>query len=207
MQLSNLILLLLLCTVLLGNSAAINIYSFIPRFYQRNLLKRNILSSARKLQRGLTGSSVDNDNIISLIKRLEKLRPSKSKSALISPYLDGVWNLEYTSGEKLLGKNSLHKRIGNILQILNVKKLTAENKETVKYFGVVPVTQSFTADLSILSPSKVSVTFKKFQFGPITIPAPPNFVKGTLEITYLDKDFRLSRGDKGSVFVLTKLNP
>lgn len=53
-----------------------------------------------------------------------------------------------------------------------------------------------------MSKSKVAVQFKQFSIGPITFNAPSSF-KGELDVTYLDKEVRLSRGDKGNIFVLT----
>jgi hypothetical protein len=39
-------------------------------------------------------------------------------------------------------------------------------------------------------------------FGLIPVNAPPS-ARGELAVTYLDEDLRVSRGDKGNLFVLT----
>lgn len=54
------------------------------------------------------------------------------------------------------------------------------------------------------SASKVKVFFKQFEIGKLKIKAPASAV-GALDITYLDPTLRLSRGDKGNIFVLEKL--
>jgi hypothetical protein len=48
------------------------------------------------------------------------------------------------------------------------------------------------------------VQFQTFYIGSlIPIKAPPT-ARGELEITYLDDDLRISRGDKGNLFVLSR---
>jgi hypothetical protein len=80
--------------------------------------------------------------------------------------------------------------------------LKAENREVVNYFGI-NVKRKVDAEISPISKSAVSVQFKRFTVGPISFACPPSF-KGSLDITYLDSELRLSRGDKGNIFVLTK---
>ena len=64
--------------------------------------------------------------------------------------------------------------------------------------------RSVKAELSPVSASKVDVQFKEFTIANfLKIKAPSSF-KGSLDITYVDNDLRLSRGDKGNIFVLTK---
>ena len=49
----------------------------------------------------------------------------------------------------------------------------------------------------------VDVQFKRFGIGWLRIPAPAS-ARGFLETTYLDADLRISRGDKGNLFVLVR---
>jgi PAP_fibrillin len=83
------------------------------------------------------------------------------------------------------------------------KNLKAENAEVVSYFGI-NVKRKVTADLTQSSPSKVNVQFKRFTIGPVSFNAPASF-GGFIDVTYLDEDMRLTRGDKGNIFVLTKM--
>lgn len=49
--------------------------------------------------------------------------------------------------------------------------------------------------------------FKEFRIlGLIPIQAPPS-ARGKLDTTYLDEDLRISRGDKGNLFVLERAGP
>jgi PAP_fibrillin len=66
-----------------------------------------------------------------------------------------------------------------------------------------PVYRFLNFLLVLCSESKVDVFFKQFEIGPLKIKAPDSAV-GALDITYLDADLRLSRGDKGNIFVLIK---
>ena len=59
------------------------------------------------------------------------------------------------------------------------------------------------AALSPTSASAVNVQFLEFRVGPLKIKAPES-AKGALDTTYLDQEVRVSRGDKGNLFVLTK---
>ena len=79
--------------------------------------------------------------------------------------------------------------------------LRAKNQETAPFWN------SVTAQLSPLSRSKVKVQFKVFKLlNLIALNAPPSAV-GELDITYLDEELRISRGDKGHLFILTQDDP
>jgi hypothetical protein len=81
-------------------------------------------------------------------------------------------------------------------QVIDAKSLTARNKETAPLFNQV------FAELVPESASKVKVQFKTFKiFGLIPVKAPPSAV-GELDVTYLDEELRISRGNKGNLFVL-----
>ncbi|KAM0835744.1 hypothetical protein ACQ4PT_062748 [Festuca glaucescens] len=68
-------------------------------------------------------------------------------------------------------------------------------------FGMV------TANLVPLTSRRVAVKFDYFKiFSLIQIKAPGRG-KGELEITYLDEELRVSRGDKGNLFVLKMVDP
>jgi hypothetical protein len=62
-----------------------------------------------------------------------------------------------------------------------------------------------TAELSPVNGKLTDVKFKRFTLGPIGFDAPDSF-RGSLDITYLDDEVRLTRGDKGNIFVLTRMS-
>lgn len=79
--------------------------------------------------------------------------------------------------------------------MIDTKTLSAENSEVVSYFGI-PVPRKITAELSPQNNHFTDVKFKRFSLGPIGFDAPDSF-RGALDITYLDDEVRLTRGDKG----------
>ena len=52
----------------------------------------------------------------------------------------------------------------------------------------------------------VDVQFTRFGIGWLRVPAPAS-ARGVLETTYLDGSLRVSRGDKGNLFVLVREGP
>ena len=84
----------------------------------------------------------------------------------------------------------------------DVFKLKAENREVISFFGF-DINRGITADLTPVSDSEVAVQFRRFSIGPISFNTPRSF-RGRLDVTYLDDELRLSRGDKGNLFILTK---
>lgn len=164
-------------------------------------LKVELLDLSRSVAKGLKETPEDRTKILELFEKIEKL--NKNKSPLKQPSLaDGIWNLEYTTSDSILGRKSFPKE-GAIKQIINTKQLYAENQEVVNYFGF-KVPRKVTAELAPMTSSKVAVQFKVFSIGPISFNAPSS-ARGELDITYVDETLRLSRGDKGNIFVLTRL--
>ena len=86
--------------------------------------------------------------------------------------------------------------------MIDAINLKAQNSETVDY-GLFKIDRKVTADLTPISKSKVAVQFKQFSIGPLLKFNAPSSFKGELDVTYVDSNVRLSRGDKGNIFVLT----
>ena len=149
---------------------------------------------------GLTETVEEREQIEKLFKLLEAKSPTSSPLTQPSK-ADGIWSLEYTTSDSILGRGG-YERIGPILQMIDTKNLKAENSETIGFFGL-KIPRKVTAELTPMTKSKVGVLFKVFSIGPIKFNAPSTFT-GELDITYVDEDLRLSRGDKGNLFVLTR---
>ena len=173
---------------------------------QREQLKSDILELASEVNRGLTATESQKDQMMILFEKLEKLNPTPSP--LNTPKLiDGSWDLQYTTSDSILGKGGFP-RIGPIEQFLDTSSLQAYNSEVVNYFGFLPIQRKVTASLRPESSQLTAVQFEQFEIGSepfqIKIKAPSQF-QGSLDITYLDDTLRLTRGDKGNIFVLTRM--
>jgi PAP_fibrillin. len=166
----------------------------------RNDLKTKILQLASKTNRGLTASEEQKEEMLKLFQALEKNNPIKNP--LKSEKVNGNWSLDYTTSDSILGKGGFP-RVGPIVQKIDTVSLRAENSEVVSYFGI-RVPRKVTAKLFPRNNQLVDVQFERFSIGPIGFDAPESF-KGYLDVTYLDDQVRLSRGDKGNIFVLTRM--
>lgn len=155
-----------------------------------------LLARIAPLARGTAASDADKADVARLFADLEKANPTKSP--LASPALNGKWRLLYTTSASILGtgRPAFLRPSGPIYQVLDGPSLSAENRETFPFFNRV------VAALEPETASRVAVQFKRFFiFGLIPVDAPPT-ARGKLDVTYLDDRLRLSRGDKGNIFIL-----
>lgn len=159
-------------------------------------LKANLLNLIKGLDRGLKATDGDMAAIDQACVSLERVNPNPA--SLASPLINGQWRLMYTTSDSILGKTkpALARPSGPIFQYIDTTKMAALNSERAPFFN------SVSAALTATSQSAVDVQFTYFKiFGLFPVKAPPS-AKGALDTTYLDTDFRISRGDKGNLFIL-----
>lgn len=167
----------------------------------RQQKKEELLELIEPLKRGLAATAEDQEAVEEVVQQLERLNPTPKP--LESPYLNGQWRLVYTTSDSILGRSkpAFLRPSGPIYQLLDGPNLRAANKETAPLYNQV------FAELRPMSVNKVAVQFKTFKiFGLIPISAPAS-AKGELAMTYLDDEMRISRGDKGNLFVLLMDDP
>ncbi|XP_071729870.1 probable plastid-lipid-associated protein 4, chloroplastic [Rutidosis leptorrhynchoides] len=163
-------------------------------------IKQELLEAIVPLDRGAEASLEDQQIIEQIVRKLEAA--NSTKEPLKSPLLDGKWELIYTTSQSILQTKRpklLRSRVN--YQAINADTLRAQNMESFPTFNQV------TADLTPVSAKKVAVKFDYFKiFGLIPVKA-PDTARGSLEITYLDEELRVSRGNKGNLFVLRMIDP
>ncbi|CAN0906676.1 Probable plastid-lipid-associated protein 4, chloroplastic [Linum grandiflorum] len=179
--------------------------SFLPAFFKSprkdvNILKAELLQAIALLDRGADASPDDQKIVDQIARKLESANPTKEP--LKSDLLNGKWELIYTTSQSILQTQRpklLRSRTN--YQAINADTLRAQNMESWPFFNQV------TADLTPLNARKVAVKFDYFKIlGLIPVKAPER-ARGELEITYLDEELRVSRGDKGNLFILKMLDP
>lgn len=178
--------------------------SFFPAFLSKRkdvaALKEELLEAIAPLERGAEASLEDQQRVDQIARKVEAVNPTKEP--LKSTLLNGKWELIYTTSKSILQtqRPKFLRSITNY-QGINVDTLRAQNMETWPFFNQV------TADLTPLNSRKVAVKFDFFKIaGLIPIKAPAR-ARGELEITYLDEELRISRGDKGNLFILKMIDP
>ena len=166
---------------------------------KRATLKRELKRSIAGTGRGVRCTEAEKQSIDAIARQLERLNPTKD-SDVLGPALSARWLLEYTTSASILGtaRPFFLRANGPIYQTIRAEKLEARNQETWPFFSAVEAT------LTPLSKRKVAVQFQTFYiFSLLPIKAPPT-ARGELEITYVDDDLRISRGDRGNLFVLSR---
>ncbi|XP_057976507.1 probable plastid-lipid-associated protein 4, chloroplastic isoform X2 [Malania oleifera] len=178
--------------------------SFFPTFLGKprdaNSLKEELLGVIGPLDRGADASPEDQRTVDQIARKLEAVNPVKEP--LKSNLLDGKWELIYTTSKSILQTERpkfLRSRVN--YQAINVDTLRAQNMESWPFFNQV------TADLTPLNSRKVAVKFDYFKIAGVIPIKAPGRARGELEITYLDEELRISRGDKGNLFILKMIDP
>lgn len=167
-----------------------------PTVEQLNALKQELLDAIAPLNRGVKATEEDKEKVEELASKLEALNPTKNP--VESPLINGKWKLVYTTSESILGakKPEFLRPSGPIYQCIDNESLQALNIESWPFFNQVQAT------LTPTSKSSVDVKFDTFKIFSIINVQAPDSARGTLEITYLDDDMRISRGNRGNLFVL-----
>ncbi|XP_059648147.1 probable plastid-lipid-associated protein 4, chloroplastic [Cornus florida] len=178
--------------------------SFFPTFLKKpkdaKPIKEELLEAIEPLDRGADATPEDQQRIDQIARKLEAVNPTKEP--LKSNLLDGKWELIYTTSSSILQTQRpkiLRSRTN--YQAINVDTLRAQNMESWPFFNQV------TADLTPLNAKKVAVKFDFFKIAGLIPIKAPGRARGELEITYLDEELRVSRGDKGNLFILKMIDP
>ena len=177
---------------------------------------------------GLGATETDKQAILSAIANLEDFNPNP-RPLESSDLLDGNWRLIYTTSSELLNLNRIPlTNLNQIYQCIRVKTNSVYNIAEINGLPFIDGLVSVAAKFEPVSPQRVQVKFERSIIGlqrlidykypgsfieeiesgkkflAIDFPIKSNEQQGWLDITYLDQDLRIGRGNQGSIFVLTK---
>lgn len=190
--------------------------------------KAAILDAIASTNRGLLATETQKQSILTAIASLEDLNPTPRP--LESSYLlEGDWRLLYTTSKALLNLDRFpFYQLGQIYQCIRVETSSVYNIAEIYGIPSLEGMVSVAAKFVPVSERRVQVKFQRSIIGLQKLMAynsPATFIQqiesgkkftafdfpinsdqqqGWLDITYIDDDLRIGRGNEGSVFVLSK---
>ena len=192
--------------------------------------KAALLEAIAGKNRGLLANEVDNAKVLSAIQQLEDTNPTP-KPLESKELLEGDWRLLYTTSKTLLGLDRFPLfKLGQIYQCIRTAEAKIYNIAEVVGIPFMEGIVSVAGRFEPTSPKRVNVIFERSIIGLqrlVSYKSPHHFIEqlesgkkflpldfgmenrdrqAWLDITYLDEDMRLGRGNEGNVFVLTREN-
>jgi hypothetical protein len=191
--------------------------------------KATLLETIAGKNRGILATEADKQAILSAVAQLEDRNPTPHPVEALDQ-LNGNWRLLYTTSQDLLQIDRLpFLKLGQIYQFVQTQAAKIYNIAEVSGLPYLEGLVSVAARFEPLSERRVKVSFERGIIGLqrlVKYQSPNAFVqqieagqkftaidfnitnreqKGWLDITYLDDDLRIGRGNEGSIFVLTKV--
>ncbi|KAK4339942.1 hypothetical protein RND71_041404 [Anisodus tanguticus] len=179
--------------------------SFFPFFSTKRedteSLKLELFEAIAPLDRGAEATPEDQKRVDQIASKLEAV--NKVKEPLKSSLLNGKWELLYTTSQSILQtkRPKFLRANGKIYQAVNADTLRAQNIETWPFFNQA------TANLVPLNARRVAVKFDALKIAGLIPIKIRGSGRGQLEITYLDEELRISRGNQGNLFILRMSDP
>lgn len=190
--------------------------------------KTKLLEVVAGKNRGLLATEADRVRVLSAVEQLEDHNPTPNPIEAKN-LLEGNWRLLYTTSRGILGLDRVPLlQLGQIYQCINTADAKLYNIAEIVGVPFFEGLVSVAARFEPVSQRRVNVKFERYILGLqriIGYQSPKQFIEelelgkkffsvdvslenresqGWLEITYLDEDLRIGRGNQGSVFVLAK---
>ena len=191
-------------------------------------IKAELLEAIAGKNRGLLANEMDKVKVLSAIQQLEDHNPTP-KPLEAKELLEGNWRLLYTTSKSILGLDRFPLfKLGQIYQCIRTAEARIYNIAEVAGVPFLEGIVSVAARFEPVSQKRVNVIFERSIIGLqrfLGYTSPSKFIqeleqgkkflpidfsienreqKGWLDITYLDEDMRVGRGNQGNVFVLAK---
>jgi hypothetical protein len=190
-----------------------------------NRPKAELLSRLALSDRGL--KTLDQDTLTQILN-LEAQNPTPRPLEAMD-LLVGDWRLVYTNSQGILGLDRFPLfQLGEVYQSIRAAGLRLYNVAEIRGLPLLSSIVSVAATFTPVSEVRVAVKFERAIVGPqgwMGYQGPAGFIEkiergerfvgldaklpvkdaqGWLDITYLDGDLRIGRGNEGSLFVLVK---
>lgn len=190
--------------------------------------KAALLEAIAGKNRGLLATDSQKQAILAAIAQLEDHNPTPRPIEALD-LLDGDWRLIYTTSRGILSIDQFPLlKLGQVYQCIRALEAKVYNIAELTGLPLVDAIVSVGARFKPVSERRVDVKFERSVVGLqrlIGYETPDRFIQqlesgqkliaidfslenrdqqGWLDITYLDEDLRIGRGNEGSVFVLTK---
>ena len=190
--------------------------------------KTALFEAIAATNRGLLATDLEKQAILVAIANLEDINPTPRPVEALD-LLNGNWRLLYTSSRALLNIDRIPLyKLGQIYQCIRVETNSVYNIAEIFGLPFLESLVSVAAKFEPVSSRRVNVKFERSIIGLqrlIGYDDPDNFIQqiefgkkftaidfplksseqqGWLDITYIDSNLRIGRGNEGSVFVLTK---
>ncbi len=190
--------------------------------------KSKLLETIAGKNRGLLATEMDRVRVLSAIEQLEDHNPNPTP--IKTPeLLEGNWRLLYTTSKGILGLDRFPMfQLGQIYQCIRTEEAKLYNIAEIVGIPFLEGIVSVAARFEATSEKRVQVKFERYigglqrvlgyqfpnklikemergkKFFPLDFSIENREQQGWLDITYLDEDLRVGRGNEGSVFVLSK---
>lgn len=179
--------------------------------------------------RGLLANETDRQAILSVIAQLEDRNPTP-RPIESANLLNGDWRLIYTTSRGILNIDQFPLlKLGQVYQSIRTQTSSVYNIAEVYGLPLLEGLVSVAAKFTPVSERRVDVKFERSILGLkrlIGYQSPQTYIQrieagekftaidfniqnreqqGWLDITYLDENLRIGRGNEGNVFVLTRV--
>lgn len=193
--------------------------------------KTDLLETIAGKNRGLLANEIDKVAVLSAVVKLEDHNPTPNPVKRLD-LLEGDWRLLYTTSRGLLNLDRFPLlQLGQIYQCIRTTGARVYNIAEVIGLPLLEGLVSVSARFEPVSERRVTVKFERSilnlqrliqyrspsefiqqlesgkKFLPLDFSIESREQQGWLDITYLDEDLRIGRGNEGSVFVLSKEKP
>lgn len=191
------------------------------------MTKSALLEAIAGTNRGLLATETQKQVILAAIASLEDFNPTP-RPLEATHLLEGDWRLLYTTSKALLNLDRFpFYKLGQIYQSIRVETTSVYNIAEIYGLPSLEGLVSVAAKFEPVSERRVQVKFQRSIIGLqklVGYTSPADFIQqiesgqkftaidfpiksdrqGWLDITYIDSDLRIGRGNEGSVFVLSK---